>query len=46
MTSNNLDYIAAAQKIAFAPFEFQAAKALVDTGIMKYIIFIAIINCL
>ena len=37
MTSNNLDYIAAAQKIAFAPFEFQAAKALVDTGIMEFI---------
>ena len=37
MPSNNLDYIAAAQKIAFAPFEFQAAKALVETGIMKYL---------
>lgn len=35
--STNLDYTMAAQKIAFAPFEFQAAKAMIETGILRYI---------
>jgi ubiquinone/menaquinone biosynthesis C-methylase UbiE len=31
------DYITEAQRIAFAPFEFQAAKALIETGILDYL---------